>query len=69
MTDTTLLTQLADNWMLVAMFSLFVGAILWAFRSGSRAVHQDTSNIPFRNDDYPAPDRAGRSSKDKELHP
>ena len=69
MTESNLLRELADNWMLVSMFSLFVGAILWAFRPGSRAVHQETSSIPFRNDDYPMSARAGRSSQDEELQP
>jgi len=67
MTETTFWQQVADNWLLVSMFSLFVGAILWAFRPGSRAVHKDTSHIPFRHDDYPAQEEAGRSSKIEEL--
>ncbi len=69
MFDQTFLQQIADNWLLVSMFTLFVGAVLWAFRPGSRRIHQETSSIPFRNDDYPAPQRAGRSSKDEELQP
>ncbi|MGJ8621703.1 MAG: cbb3-type cytochrome oxidase subunit 3 [Yoonia sp.] len=53
MENTSLLAELAENWMLVAMFTLFLGAILWAFRPGSRAVHEETANIPFRNEDHP----------------
>ena len=53
MTETNLLREIADNWMLVAMFTFFLGAVLWAFRPGSRAVHRETSSIPFRNDDMP----------------
>lgn len=53
MEDTSLLAQMADNWMLVAMFTLFICAILWALRPGSRAVHDDSANIPFRNEDHP----------------
>ena len=30
--------------------------VLWAFRPGSRQVHRDTANIPFRHEDTPAPD-------------
>ena len=67
MFDQTFLQEIADNWLLVSMFTLFVGAILWAFRPGSRAVHKETSSIPFRNDDYPAPRKAGRSARDEEL--
>ena len=49
----TLLSEMADNWMLLAMFTLFVGAILWALRPGARDVHQETSTIPFRNEAHP----------------
>jgi len=49
------LRQIADSWFLLAMFAFFIGAILWAFRPGSRKVHQDTANIPFRHEDAPAP--------------
>ena len=45
--------QLADSWVLLAMFIFFIGAILWAFRPGSRAMHDDISQAPFRNEDRP----------------
>ena len=57
MFDQSIIREIAENWLLVSMFTLFVGAILWAFRPGSRAVHRETSDIPFRNDDFPAPKR------------
>nr|WP_071673823.1 cbb3-type cytochrome c oxidase subunit 3 [Nioella nitratireducens] len=44
----------AGSWGLVFMFLVFVGVILWALRPGSRTVHEDTANIPFRHDDKPA---------------
>ena len=53
MENASLLTQIADNWLLVAMFTLFISAILWAIRPGSRAVHRDTAGIPFRNESHP----------------
>ena len=53
MENTSLLAEMADNWMLLAMFTLFVGAILWALRPGSRDVHSETASIPFRNEDHP----------------
>ncbi len=53
MENTSLLSQMADNWMLLAMFTLFIGAILWALRPGSRDVHRNTAGIPFRNEDHP----------------
>ena len=57
MTDHTIIQEIAENWMLVGMFTFFIGAILWAFRPGSRAVHQETSAIPFRNDECSADGR------------
>jgi len=45
--------QLADSWVLLAMFIFFIGAILWAFRPGSRAMHDDISQAPFRNENRP----------------
>lgn len=47
--------QFADSWMLLAMTLFFIGVILWAFRPGSRKTHQDTSNIPFRNETTSSP--------------
>ncbi len=44
------LRQLADSWVLLLMTAFFVGAIIWAFRPGSRALHDDIANIPFRNE-------------------
>jgi cytochrome c oxidase cbb3-type subunit 4 len=39
------------------MFVFFIGVVVWAFRPGSRKIHEDTANIPFRYDDKPAGDR------------
>ena len=63
------LREFADSWVLLALTCFFLGTIVWAFRPGSRAVHKETSSIPFRNDDYPVSARAGRSSQDEELQP
>lgn len=51
----SILRIFADSWGLLFLFLLFVGAILWAFRPGSRKIHDDISKIPFRNEDKPAP--------------
>lgn len=67
MNTSSFLREVADNWMLVAMFTLFVSAIIWAFRPGSRAVHKETANIPFRNEDYPASKDNRSLSKNEEL--
>ena len=47
------LRELADSWVLLAMCVFYVGAIVWAFRPGSRDLHADISDIPFRNDRLP----------------
>jgi len=46
--------EIADSWVLLAMFVFFVGAILWAWRPGSRATHRDAADVPFRHEDAPA---------------
>jgi cytochrome c oxidase cbb3-type subunit 4 len=51
----TFLRQLADSWILLAMFGFFAAAILWSFRPGSRALHDDAANLPFRHDDDAPP--------------
>lgn len=54
----SLLRQIADSWVLLAMFLFFLGVVVWAFRPGSRPIHNETSQIPFRNEDRPgAPKR------------
>ena len=52
----SLLREFADSWMLLALFVIFVGVVIWAFRPGSRRVHDDIANIPFRHEDKPARD-------------
>ncbi|MBT8155337.1 cbb3-type cytochrome c oxidase subunit 3 [Epibacterium ulvae] len=50
----TLLRQFADSWMLLLLFTFFVGVVVWAFRPGSSTVYADTADIPFRHADKPA---------------
>mgnify|MGYP001244705380 CR=1 FL=1 len=58
MMDTYSLMRLfADSWVLLAMFLFFLGVVFWAFRPGSREIHEDTASIPFRHEDKPAGDR------------
>ena len=52
--DYHILREIADSWVLLAMFVFFIGVIAWAFRPGSRAEHRDTANSIFRNEDKPA---------------
>ncbi|MCO6384549.1 MAG: cbb3-type cytochrome c oxidase subunit 3 [Vannielia sp.] len=46
--------ELADSWVLLAMFLFFAGVVLWAFRPGSRRDHEECANLIFRNDRTPA---------------
>lgn len=55
--------EFADSWGLLCMFLLFAGIIIFAFRPGSRSVHTDIANIPFRNEDRPAVDDAEEAQK------
>jgi cytochrome c oxidase cbb3-type subunit 4 len=49
----SLLREFADSWVLLALTLVFVGAIVWAFRPGSRAIHDDAAAMIFRNDKKP----------------
>ena len=52
-----LLRELAGGAGLVFLFAIFVGVVLFTFRKGSGAIHQDIAGIPFRHEDSPADDR------------
>ncbi len=56
-----ILREIADSWVLLALFVFFIGVVIWAFRPGSRDVHRDTANIPFRHEDKPADDQEART--------
>ena len=47
------LRELADSWVLLLLTLFFLGTIVWSFRPGSKAVHADVADIPFRNDTVP----------------
>ncbi len=50
----TFLRQLADSWVMLTMLLLFVGMILFLYRSGSRHLHDEAAEVPFRHEDHPA---------------
>ena len=54
------LRELADSWILLAMFGFFAGAAIWAFLPSQSSAREDASMIPFRNDDD---ESAGPGSK------
>ncbi len=52
--DYHIFREFADSWAALAMLLVFVGAVVFALRPGSRRIHADTASIPFRHDDKPA---------------
>ncbi|MEY1554834.1 cbb3-type cytochrome c oxidase subunit 3 [Yoonia sp. R2331] len=46
----SLLREIADSWVLLAMFCFFLGVAVWAFLPSQRHAREDASQIPFRND-------------------
>ena len=54
----SVMRQFADSWGMLFLFSVFVVVVFWAFRPGSRKMHDDIADIPFRNEDKPAADPA-----------
>ena len=51
----SLLREIADSWVLLAMFAFFIGVVVFAFRPGATKVYDDVADIPFRHEDKPAP--------------
>jgi cytochrome c oxidase cbb3-type subunit 4 len=49
----SLLRELADSWVLLAMTLFYLAAILWVFRPSAKAIHDELSQMPLRNDDDP----------------
>ena len=46
----SLLRQIADSWVLLAMFIFFLSVVVWAFLPSQRQARSDAAQIPFRND-------------------
>lgn len=46
----TAMRHMADSWGLLCMTLFFIGAIIFAFRPGSRGLADDASRIPFEED-------------------
>ncbi|MCC5987544.1 MAG: cbb3-type cytochrome c oxidase subunit 3 [Pararhodobacter sp.] len=67
----TALRAFADSWHLLFMFLFFIGVVVFIFRPGSKQVHEETSNMIFRNDDRPAAageePHAGKRSEKQEA--
>lgn len=50
----TFLRQLADSWVLLALFLFFVGMVLFVFRPGARRVQREAAESIFRHESRPA---------------
>lgn len=46
----SLLREIADSWVLLAMFCFFIGAGVWAFLPSQRDARLQASLIPLRED-------------------
>ncbi len=62
----TLLREIADSWVLLAMFVFFLACVFWAFRPGSKALHDDAARSILRDK---SPDEGSKSSKDGSRTP
>lgn len=47
---------IADSWALVALTGVFLGVIVFAYRPGSKRLHDDAAASIFRNEKKPAAD-------------
>ena len=63
----SLLREFADSWMLLLLTVIFIAVIFWAFRPGSRQVHDEVANSIFRNDRQPARESQPARSPSKEF--
>jgi cytochrome c oxidase cbb3-type subunit IV len=51
----SLMRAFADSWALLLLFLFFAGVFVWAWRPGSRPVHDEIAKSIFRHDRRPAP--------------
>lgn len=58
----TLLREIADSWVLLAMTLFFVGCGAWAWRPGSRRLHDEAASLIFSGIDA-RPDGASAMSE------
>jgi cytochrome c oxidase cbb3-type subunit IV len=66
----SLMREFADSWALLLLFLIFVGVVFWAFRPGSRPMHDEIANSIFRHDKKPigeAEARALRAKADRQA--
>ena len=49
--DYNQLRHFADSWGLLMMTLVFVGAVVWVIRPGSRKTYDEQAEIPFKYDE------------------
>lgn len=59
----SVLREFADSWMLIFLTAVFTAVIVWAFRPGSRKVHDEIASSIFLHDDKPAKEMVDRSKE------
>lgn len=47
------LREFADSWMLLALTLFFLAVVVWVFRPGAKAAHQEAASVIFRHDKEP----------------
>ena len=47
------LREFADSWMLLALTLFFLAVVVWVFRPGAKAAHQEAASVIFRHDKKP----------------
>ena len=57
----SLLREFADSWMLLVLFTFFVGVFVWVIRPGSNATHDQAKTVILRNEDRPAAEKEART--------
>jgi len=63
MDDPTLWQQIVANKTLVWLFTAFIVFVGFALRPGTRKIHRDSADIPFRHEDRPGPDSAADATQ------
>ena len=64
----TLLRQIADSWVLLAMFIFFIGVAIWAFLPSQKKAREDARMIPFRHEDAPAEDTDASAHSKEQIN-
>ncbi|MCF6272669.1 MAG: cbb3-type cytochrome c oxidase subunit 3 [Rhodobacteraceae bacterium] len=54
-----LLQEMADNWFVLVMFTIFIGIIIFAFRPSAKDKYEKLRSLPLRDDDVLVEDESG----------